>query len=239
MNKVQILGVGIDDVSLSEAVSCVKTWLNDSKGNKKYIIVTPNPEFLLAARNDPEFREILNRADLAIPDGAGLKLSGKITNVTPGVDLMEELCKLASREGYSIALIGGKKGVAERTKQCLVKRYPNLKIVFADSGPELKTTSDYSLNTTYHIPNTDILFVAFGQVKQEKWIDANLNKLSVKIAMGVGGAFDYISGEVPRAPKWMRSLGLEWLFRLIVQPWRIKRQLKLLKYVWLILKERL
>ncbi|MBI4040089.1 WecB/TagA/CpsF family glycosyltransferase [Candidatus Daviesbacteria bacterium] len=83
------------------------------------------------------------------------------------------------------------------------------------------------------IPPTDILFVAFGQVKQEKWITENLSEIPVKVAMGVGGAFDYISGRVPRAPIWMRRLGLEWLFRLITQPWRIRRQMVLLKFAWL------
>lgn len=234
--KTKVLGVGINDVSLSEAVSIVKTWLSESKGNKKYTIVTPNPEFLLAAQSDSEFKESLNKADLAIPDGFGLKLLAGVKNVTPGTDLMEELCKLASNEGYSIGLIGGKDGIAKKTAECLKAKYSNLEVTFAQSGPELKTTSDYSLNTTYHIPNTDLLFVAFGQVKQERWIKANMNELPVKIFMGVGGAFDYLSGTVPRAPKILRALGLEWLFRLIVQPWRIKRQIKLLRYVWLILK---
>lgn len=239
MQRVQVLGVGIDDVSLSQAVSTVKSWINTSKGNKKYMIVTPNPEFLVLADQEREFKQTLNQANMAIPDGFGLKLFGGVRNVTPGTDLMEELCRVGGDLGWSVGLIGGKDGIAKKTAECLKAKYPNLKVTFAESGPKLNNLSDYTLNTSYIIPNTDILFVAFGMGKQERWIEANLNQLPVKVAMGVGGAFDYLSGLVPRAPKLMRSFGLEWLFRLIIQPWRLKRQLRLIKFIYLILKERL
>jgi len=211
--KVDILGVKIDDVNMSEALETVHQWLQ--KSEKRYI-VTPNPEFIVTAQQDPLFRKILNDADLSIPDGAGLKLSGKIKNTVIGVDLMEKLVDKSREWGVTLGFLGGGPGVAEACVERLQKKYPGIKVDFAKA---------------------DLLFVALGHPKQEKWIYQNLPKLDVKVAMGVGGAFDYLSGKLPRAPKWIRNIGLEWLFRLIIQPWRIKRQFKLLQYVWLLTKQ--
>lgn len=217
--KKDVLGVKIDDITMAEVLERVKGWL--SKSGKHYI-VTPNPEFLVAAQEDLVFRNILNDADLSIPDGVGLKLSGKIKNTVYGTDLMEELVAVANEKGFTVGLLGGSKGVAEKCRECLRKKYPKIKIVFAESGGEVDE-------------RCDILFVAFGHIKQEKWIANNLRKMPVKVAMGVGGAFDYISGKIPRAPVWIRNLGFEWLFRLIVQPWRIKRQMALIKYLLMLI----
>lgn len=213
--KVDILGVKIDDVTMDEALRIVEKWIWNPG---KHYIVTPNPEFIMTAQKDLEFKKILNNADLSIPDGNGLKLSGKIKNNISGGDLMERLVALSSEKGFVVGLFGGLNGVAEKTAECLKKKYSGLKLNVVNEKL---------------IP-VDILFVAFGAPKQEKWIYQNLSKLPVKIAMGVGGAFDYMSGKVPRAPKWIRDLGFEWLFRLIIQPWRIKRQISLIKYLWLI-----
>lgn len=244
-NKVDIFGVGINDVSLEEAVGQVVGWVGNPE-QKKHYIVTPNPEFIITAQKDLEFKKVLNQADLSIPDGAGLKLVD-IVNTTPGVDLMERLCKASADLGFTIGLLGGRDKVAEKAAECLKKKYPGLKVVFAEPGGTVDMNGDVGVvraqpsegtarcAPTIKIPPCDILFVAFGAVKQEKWISKNLDKLPVKVAMGVGGAFDYLSGEVKRAPKLMRNLGLEWLFRLILQPWRIKRQLALLKFVGMVL----
>lgn len=233
--KVNVLGVKIDDVSMEEACSVVQGWLG-TQGQTlrdKHYIVTPNSEIVMMAQKDLELKKILNKADLSIPDGVGLRLSGKVKNVVTGTDLMVKLVEMASEKGFTVGFLGGRGDVAKRCAECLKRKYPRLKVVFAENGGEVDskgdTLSDYRLPTTY------LLFVAFGPPKQEKWIAKNLDKIPVKVAMGVGGAFDYLSGRIPRAPKWMRSFGLEWLFRLIIQPWRIKRQLTILKYLWLIM----
>lgn len=226
-----IFGVGINDVSLEEAVGQVVGWVGNPE-QKKHYIVTPNPEFIITAQKDLEFKKVLNQADLSIPDGAGLKLAD-IVNTTPGVDLMERLCKASADLGFTIGLLGGRDRVAEKAAECLKKKYPGLKVVFADNGGDVDNNGNVWVDPC--VNPCEILFVAFGAVKQEKWISKNLDKLPVKVAMGVGGAFDYLSGEVKRAPKLMRNLGLEWLFRLILQPWRIKRQLALLKFVGMVL----
>ncbi len=231
--KKNILGIKIDDVSMVEAVEQVGKWIWNPG---KHYIVTPNPEMIVAAQKDPIFKAILNKADLSIPDGVGLKLSGRIKNTFAGTDFMERLISLAVEKGFTIGLLGGKGEVAKKCAECLQKKYPNLKVVFAEDGPAVDINGNVDTRSipTIKIPPCDIFFVAFGHIKQEKWIADNLDKVPVHVAMGVGGSFDYLSGSVPRAPMWMRSLGFEWLFRLMVQPWRIKRQLSLIKYLWLL-----
>lgn len=258
--KKDVLGIKIDDINLDQAVETVTGWL--SKPGKHYI-VTPNPEVVVMAQKDQELKNIINSAGLAIPDGVGLRLATDIVCNTPGIDLMEALIKVAEEKGFTVALLGGKKGIAKRCAECLLRKYPKLKIVFAESGgevdnngnviarrEEVRRTSECD-EAIFHgkerLPRSgfagprndksvDLLFVAFGPPKQEKWIAENLAKIPVKAAMGVGGAFDYLSSKVPRAPVWVRGLGLEWLFRLVIQPWRIKRQLALVKYLYLLLR---
>lgn len=229
MAKVDILGVKVDGISMQEAVDTTLNWLKE--GKKKYV-VTPNPEFVICAQKDLEFKKILNEADLAIPDGMGLKLSGKIKTVVTGVDFMEKLCEECAKQGFVVAFLGGRNGVAKKTAECLEKKYPELIVSFAEDGPEIQLLD--SVFTDMPAP-ADVLFVAFGMVKQERWIYQNLSKINTTVAVGVGGAFDYLSGKIPRAPLFLRQCCLEWLFRLIIQPWRIKRQLKLLKFLFLIL----
>lgn len=149
---------------------------------------------------------------------------------------MTDLCHFCGEKGFVIGLIGGGKGVAEVTAECLKKSYPGLKISFVisdltvdDQGHIIEQELGHS--KFFNLPRCDILFVALGQGKQERWIDHYKNQIEAKVFMGVGGAFDYISGVVPRAPLWMRSLGFEWLYRLILQPWRVGRQLKIASFV--------
>ena len=163
-----------------------------------------------------------------------MKLSG-VKNTVSGTDLMKELVRLSAEKGFTVGFLGGKDGVAKKCAECLLRKYPNLKISYVSSGGIVDKNGNPSQTTNYKLPPTDLLFVAFGHIKQEKWIASNLENIPVKLAMGVGGAFDYLSGSVPRAPEWIRRLGFEWLFRLIVQPWRIRRQIALLKYLWLIM----
>ncbi len=251
--KKEVLGIKIDDVNIDQAVEVVVGWLK--RGGKHYI-VTPNPEIIVMAQQDKELKDILNQADLAVPDGIGLKIGSDILNICPGIDLMEELIKQSLDYGFTIGLLGGKSGVAEKAADCLLRKYPKLKITFVSDGGVidengemtgqvvsskyyvLREETDKSKNThntKYIIPDTDLLFVGFGPPKQEKWIAENLKKIPVKVAMVVGGSLDYLSGKVPRAPKFIRKIGFEWLFRLIREPWRIKRQLALIEYLRLLM----
>lgn len=132
--KKDILGIKVDDINIDEALKTVESWL--SKPDKHYI-VTPNPEIVVMAQQDGELATIINHADLAIPDGAGLKLSGDIVCTTPGIDLMEDLIKLAAEKGFTTAFLGGRDQVAKQTAERLIKKYPKLKVTFTESGGEI------------------------------------------------------------------------------------------------------
>lgn len=242
MRTVKILGITVSDTTESEALEFITKSL--VKGGKKFKIFTPNPEIIMAALRERGFKEILNRADLALPDGIGLLWGAKVLkkqlqNRIAGVDFMESLCKEAAKQGFTVGFLGGGSQIAERTAECLLEKYPRLKISYVSSGGEIESQDVHNgVSSSKLIPNTDILFVAFGYPKQERWIHENLPKIPVGVAMAVGGSFDYISGAVPRAPFFMRRFGFEWLFRLLVQPWRIRRQLILPKFFFLVLKEK-
>ncbi|OIO20256.1 MAG: hypothetical protein CO029_04910 [Candidatus Magasanikbacteria bacterium CG_4_9_14_0_2_um_filter_41_10] len=231
----KMLGVRIDPLTKKEVLSRAKKWLF---GYQLYSIYTPNPEMLVEAQKNSAFKDILNRGDMNVCDGFGIHLmSGGEYTRFPGVDLMSALCEIAEEKGKSIYLLGGVEGVAEGAKKFLMNKFPALNIKGVQSGPNLsmtlfgdevicKITSDDHDEVLADIAmaKPDILFVAFGHVKQEWWIDTfKLELPGVKIVMGVGGTFDFLAGVVPRAPKMFKSLGLEWLWRLIQQPKRFKR----------------
>ncbi len=237
--KLNILGVTIDNVSKSETLKRVQSFVDS---DNSHYIVTINPEFVIAARRDDEFRHILNHADLSVADGFGLVLAArrqgkKLATRITGVDLLMDICRLASEQGKSVFLLGSKRHVPEQAARELVKQYPALKIAGAETGYRRwhRPIKDKKIVRMINRKKPDILFVAFGQVRQEKWIYRNLPKLkTVRVAMGVGGSFDYISGQVRRAPRPMRSMGLEWLYRVMRQPWRLPRIITaVIKFGWL------
>ncbi len=216
MERINILGVKVSRVTYEYAIKVIEGFLTDEG---KHQIVTPNPEFVVLAQSDHEFREILNRADLAIPDGVGLRMAAKfLSNPLPqtvtGTDLMLGLCDLASKKGYSVFLLGGRGGAAEAAAKRLKVLFANLNIVGTYEGDSWEE---------FEGKTVDFLFVAYGAPKQEKWIAWNLLKIPVKVAMGVGGAFDFITGRKKRAPGILRRLGLEWLWRLVQEPSRLRR----------------
>ncbi len=220
----KILNVKIDELTFSEVMREITLFLKTKKLNQ---ITTVNPEFILDAQKDRVFKKIINQSDLSVPDGIGLKfasfiLGQKIGERITGVDLTWELAKLASEKGNSIYLLGAGPDIAFKTSRKLKFIYPRLKIAGFYSGSPIEKGIIERINKT----RPDILLVAFGAPKQDKFIYNNKNKLKCKLAMGVGGTFDYISGEVKRAPLWMRDMGLEWLYRLFHQPSRFIRIFK-------------
>lgn len=231
LEKISLLGVGITNATEDDILEFIHTGLQ--KTYEKYYIVTPNPELLVIAHKDKDYKDILNNARIALPDGVGVMLGAyllgrPLKQRITGVDLVKSLCNHVSKQPITVGFLGSGPNVAVKTAECLQKLYPDLKIGYAlqEWEESLKTKK------------IDILFIAFGSPKQEIWIKDNLNNLPVKVVMGVGGSFDFLSGKIPRAPKVLRNLGLEWLFRLIIQPWRIKRQLSLITFMLLIIKEK-
>lgn len=225
-----ILGIRVDDISLDEAV---RRCLGFIKANSRQIVVTPNPEICSYGYSRKWFRRILEGAALAIPDGVGLKLGGwiigqRIRNRTTGVDLVQTLLPIAEQEGYSIAFvgfIGGREGNGSKLLNALKNTYPRLKAVHFDGGrfSEDGLTDDSSLLTKINEASPDILCMCVGHPKQEVFLLRNRLALSAKLMLAVGGAADYIAGVRPRAPRWTRSVGAEWLFRLIIEPQRLRR----------------
>jgi N-acetylglucosaminyldiphosphoundecaprenol N-acetyl-beta-D-mannosaminyltransferase len=238
--KVEILGVKIDKIDYQSALAIAKKLID---GGGKHYVVTPNPEFIVLAQKDLQFKEILNKADLSIPDGIGLvwlsrMLGEGLRERVTGADLLEGLAGLAEEHGFNLFLLGAKEGIAGKAANVLKKRYPKLTIAGNYAG-DADPQGDRETLVTLQDKKIDVLAVAYGPPKQEKWIVRNLPFLNVKLAIGVGGALDYIIGEKQRAPVIIRRMGLEWLFRLILEPSRLKRQLTIPVFTYLLLKDRL
>lgn len=231
----QILGVKVNSTELVEVLRFVRRKITQKR---KFWITTPNPEFIVAAQKDEEFQRILNSADLAIPDGYGLVLASKFLGTKPrllervaGVDVVEKLLKVSSKEGWRIGVIGARKGKTEEIKtliQKLQNKYKGAKIEGLENTP------------FWQKKNYTIIFACQGAKLQEKWIFENFRRINASLFMGVGGSLDFLSGFTRRAPTWMRNLGLEWLWRLALKPSHLKRILvACVFFPWLVLKEKL
>ena len=229
MKKFDVLGTKIDLVTLSDVLDFVDEAVLKKR---KTQIATVNNEFIVEAQKNDEFKEVLRNSSLAVADSTGVVkavkyLHGEEIERIPGADLFMEICKRAAKKGHRIYLLGGKNGVAQKAKDHLLKLYRYLHVVGLKDGIYISGESDNSkiiqdINRT----KPDILFVGLGAPKQDIWINHNLEKLSCYVFIGVGGSLDYASNTIRRAPKAMREAGLEWLFRLIVQPKRIGRIFK-------------
>jgi N-acetylglucosaminyldiphosphoundecaprenol N-acetyl-beta-D-mannosaminyltransferase len=240
LKKNYVLGVGVTCDREDDILEYI-LWSLKSR-TEKYFIVTPNPEIVVYANSHVKYKKILNEARIALPDGVGVFLASgilghRLKERITGVDFMEEICKRSVDQPIKVGFLGGGPGVAKRAADCLKKKYPWIKVVFKGEEWRMRDIMDHR-GKGQEEEEMDILFVAFGAPKQEEWIYEHLEKLPVKVAMGVGGAFDYVSGNVRRAPFMIRAVGFEWLFRLVMQSWRWRRQLALPKFVWMVLRER-
>lgn len=239
-HKIEILGVQIDQIKMETAVKRVDKYIN-AHDNKRYMIVTPNAEMIVMAYDNPGFADILNRADLSVPDGAGVVLASHILTLpleerVAGFDLMGKLLKLAQERDYRVFFLGGKDSVLEKALSKIKNNFPGLKIAGSHHG-YLDPALTFWLIEEINGLDVDILFVGMGVPLQERFLNDNLANLKVKVAMTVGGSFDVLADEVKRAPRWMQTLGLEWLFRLIQEPSRIGRMMALPRFVLLVFKE--
>ncbi len=235
----RILGIPIHDVTLDEAVEQAAVWVKEGGAHQ---IATVNPEFVMAARRDPAFRAVLEGADLCLPDGVGITLAARylgrpLRERVAGVDLAEALAARAAGEGWRLFLLGAAPGVADRVASVLTARYPGLTVAGTHAGSPRREEED-DIVRRVRDARADVLLVAYGAPAQDLWLARNLDRTGAKVGVGVGGAFDYIAGVVPRAPRWMRRTGLEWLYRLIRQPWRWRRQRGLPLYTLLVLISR-
>jgi heptosyltransferase-2 len=239
--RLRLLNIPVDAVTYDDWLKQIQAWIN-SKDERCRQVCTVNPEMLMIARKDSLFRSILQRADLCVPDGVGLLWAARhvgrpLPARVTGSDGVPRIAEAAAHHGWRIFLLGAAPGVAEQAANALRERYAGLQIVGTESGSPSPEDED-ALVEQINASGADILFVAYGAPEQEKWIARNLPRLRSRMAMGIGGTLDFIAGVVPRAPAVMQRMGLEWLFRLWIQPWRFWRMLRLPRFVLAILLEK-
>lgn len=213
----------MDCVDMATAVARIEA-LVDEGGH--HLVATVNPEFVMRAGQDREFARVLESAALCLADGTGVvwaarrqgcPLEGPVT----GVDLIPQLAALCARRNFGLFLLGASPGVADDLAARLRADHPGLDVATHAGSPA--PASDAETLRVIERARPKVLLVAYGAPKQELWIDRLKDRLEVAVAIGVGGAFDYLTGRVPRAPVWIRRAGMEWLFRLGLQPWRVRR----------------
>jgi N-acetylglucosaminyldiphosphoundecaprenol N-acetyl-beta-D-mannosaminyltransferase len=254
VSSLQILNTRIDDVTTAEVCEQVQHWVVQGGA---YQIATVNPEFIMAARRDAEFAQVLRHTALNVPDGAGVvwaahRLNHKLRERVAGVDLMRQLCVLAAKQRWRVFFLGAAPGVAQQTAAMLAFEHPGLVVAGAHAGsPRPEEEPEIVAKIRQSAPH--LLFVAYGAPAQDKWLARNLPLFSPRfeeeeahqmpgvragiVGMGVGGSFDYVAGLQQRAPEAMQRAGLEWLHRLLRNPKRWRRQLRAAPFFALVLLE--
>ncbi|MFW5992037.1 MAG: WecB/TagA/CpsF family glycosyltransferase, partial [Halanaerobiaceae bacterium] len=240
-DSTEILGIMIDRLDMKQAIKRIKNFMNNN--NNRAIILTPNPEMIVMAQEDKQLARIINRADLKIPDGAGVVLASRLSKHilrerVAGYDLMTELMNLAVKEEYLLYLLGSKPDVIEKACDQITKNHPGIKIAGFHHGYLDRKLQQEVIRDINRI-SPDILFVGMGVPLQEKFLDQVVPQLDVKVAMAVGGSFDVLAGKIKRAPVWLQRLNLEWLYRLLQEPNRLGRMMALPRFVWLVLMDRI
>lgn len=239
--SVHILNINVDRVDFEQTLTLIAEWVEQARNQSVQVrqICTVNPEFVMAAQRDPLFAQALARADLRAPDGVGIlwaaALLGKpIGERVTGSDGIYRICERAAERGWRVYLLGAAPGVAQQAAVRLQALYPGLAVAGCDGG---NPSADEWLHIYQRLLEVqpDILFVAYGHPQQDLWIDQHRGELPVAVAIGVGGALDFAAGKTKRAPHWMRRLGIEWLYRLWLEPWRWRRMLVLPHFVLLVL----
>lgn len=236
MQSLEILGVRVDVLTWETFDACVIEFIRRGRPHQA---VTVNPEFIMAAQRNPTFRQVLNQSDLALADGWGVQaaarlLGQRLPDRVTGADGVPRLAALAARQGWRLFLLGAAPGVAERAAQVLQDRHPALRIVGTYAGSPHPADEDVIVPQVL-AAQPDILFVAYGAPAQDLWIARNQDRLRVPLAMGVGGALDFVAGVRRRAPRWVQRAHLEWLYRLVQEPWRWRRQLALPRFTLAVL----
>jgi N-acetylglucosaminyldiphosphoundecaprenol N-acetyl-beta-D-mannosaminyltransferase len=238
-----VLGVRVDRVSQLQALDMIDQMIALLRASGNTLpcqqIVTVNTEFVMAAQKNSEFLQAINNAALVVADGIGIVWATRFVGFpTPeritGTDTLVALAKRCAEKGYRLYLLGAAPGVAEQTGVCLQALAPGLQIAGTYAGSPALAEED-AIIERIHVARTDVLCVAYGAPAQELWISRNLSRLPAAVAIGVGGAYDFLSGRQRRAPRAMQRIGLEWLYRLYREPWRWKRMLVIPHFMLLVL----
>ena len=231
----RILDVRIDDVNTAEALEHIRQCMQEPGLHQ---IATVNPEFVVLAQKNVAFRHVLNETSLNVPDGVGLlwaarRIGQPFRERVAGQELVDGIAEVAARQGWRIFLLGAREGIAAKAAAVLSDRHKNLQVAGCYSGSP-STEEEQHICNLINGATTDILLVAYGPPKQDLWIARNTSRLRAHVALGVGGTFDTLAGIVPRAPAWVRRAGFEWTWRLLREPRRLRRQLAIPLFMWLI-----
>ncbi|MFP4322009.1 MAG: WecB/TagA/CpsF family glycosyltransferase [Anaerolineales bacterium] len=234
MSRPHLLGVPLDPITFEAFLAQIDEWV--AAGDSLHQVCTINPEFLVMAQENAAFRAVLQRSALNVIDGWGTALALRWRGVpvperVTGSDGVPRIVARAAECGWRLFLLGAAEGVAAEAARIFERQHPGVQIVGTYAGspaPEDAAQIIARINNS----GADILLVAYGAPAQDIWIETHRDKLHVTMAMGIGGTLDFVTGRVPRAPRWMRRIGLEWLFRLYKQPWRWRRMLRLPRFAW-------
>ena len=242
MEKQPFLNTYVNNIGMNEAIQSIETMIEDKN---KFYIVAVNVDVVVKIENDEYLKEIVDNADMVLVDGKPLVWISKwyrhpVKEKVSGSDLIPCLCKKAVQKGYSIFIIGGKNGVAEKAKQNLEKTYPGIEIVGTYAPPfgfEKDASELERINKQISEVHPDLLIACFGCPKQEKWIYENYKNYDAKVSICAGATVDFLAGNVKRAPKWMSEHGLEWIYRFLKEPKRLFKRyfiddIKILSLVW-------
>ena len=232
--RLKILGVEIDNINIDEAGKITKELIENSNKSCE-LIVAPNVEFIMTAQKDKEFFDILKSAKLATPDSVGVEIAGKLQKKPlkqriPGQAYFRKVLECGEKEGWTFYLLGGKGDTVQKAIDNIKKMYPKINIVGAHEG-FFEKDSEQQVIDEINTLQPNVLFVAMGAPAQEKWIYKHKNELKVDVSAGQGGTFDYEAGNIRRAPRWIQKIGMEWFWRLILQPSRIVRMMALPQYL--------
>jgi bacterial polymer biosynthesis proteins, WecB/TagA/CpsF family len=230
--KVDILDVNVASLTMDEAVAAVEKYMDENTGA---LIATANAEMIMMANKDALLKQILNEADLVVPDGAGTvwaahHLGAAMPERVAGYDLAQHLLARAPKKGKKVFFFGSAPGVGEKAKLKAEREYPGIEIVGVRDGYFSKA-QEKEIIEQIRSAKPDLLLAALGVPRQEKWLKEHLAELAVPVAIGVGGTLDVMAGVMKRAPLWMQKAKLEWLFRGLLQPKRIGRLLALPRFV--------
>ncbi|MDR3240298.1 MAG: WecB/TagA/CpsF family glycosyltransferase [Clostridiales bacterium] len=229
--KIHVLRVPIDNVTESEAVDRLLTFLEE---DRHHLLVTPNPEMIMLAQDDPSFMEILRAADLSLPDGVGVVLASRFIGRpfrerVPGCDVIQILLEKMAHTDHTVYFFGAAPGVAAQAKENMEKKYPGIRIIGVHDG-YFDQEEEKLICEEIRQKRPDLLMLGLSMGMAEKWAYAH-SDLPVRVSACVGGTIDVLAGQVKRAPALMRKMGVEWLYRLIRQPWRAVRMLRLPVFV--------
>ncbi|MEF9953318.1 MAG: WecB/TagA/CpsF family glycosyltransferase [Clostridium sp.] len=235
MNE-KYLGVEVSTLSMDEVLLKVDSTISNKE---KTFVVAINPEKIMKAQDDSELLSLINSADIKIPDGSGVVLAsklkrGNIKERVTGIDLFKNICAVGATREYNIFLLGAKKDVIERATKNLKDEFKGINIVGIQDG---YFTDDNKVIDMINASKANVVFVAMGSPKQEKWIVTNMNNINANVFMGIGGSLDVISGDINRAPQWMQKCSMEWAYRLYKEPTRISRMKVLPKFMFKALKK--